>query len=119
MIPTDELVSRKQFIEELGISDSSERRGRAGPHDWPPHLCIRTKVYYRRSAVDDWLRRQEALCNAGLSSNTGRRLIDKPTMAASRLWAKELAENALSLNPQQIALMKSLLACLAEVAGNE
>jgi hypothetical protein len=116
--PTDELISRKQFIAELGISDSTERRARAGTHDWPPHLCIRKKLYYRRSAVDDFLRRQEALCNAGLSSSADRKLIDESTMAAHHL-AKELAAEVSPLNLQQIALMKFLLACLAEVNGDE
>jgi hypothetical protein len=40
--------------------------------DWPPHLCIGKKVYYRRSAVDHWLRRQEAACQP----------TDEATMAA-------------------------------------
>ena len=46
-----ELVSRKQLLTELDISDSSERRGRRGNHEWPPHLRIGTKVYYRRAAI--------------------------------------------------------------------
>jgi predicted DNA-binding transcriptional regulator AlpA len=63
MYPTGDVLSRRQFLEELGISDSSERRKRKkGGHTWPPHLFIGRKVYYRRSAVDDWLRRQEAIC---------------------------------------------------------
>jgi hypothetical protein len=116
--PTDELLSRKQFIAELGISDSTERRARAGTHDWPPHLCIRKKVYYLRSAVDDFLRRQEELCNAGLSSSADRKLIDESAMAAHHV-AKELAADVSPLTPRQIALMKSLLACLAEVTADE
>ena len=62
MNPTDELMSRKHFLEKLEISDSSERPRRKGDHEWPPHLLIGKKVYYRRSAVDNFLRRQEASC---------------------------------------------------------
>jgi hypothetical protein len=57
-----ELISRRHFLEMLGISDSNERRKRKEGHPWPPHLRIGTKVYYRRSAVDDFLRAQGALC---------------------------------------------------------
>jgi hypothetical protein len=60
-----ELVSRKQFLEEFEISDSGERRGRTGQRDWPPHVRIgKKKIYYRRAALDDWIRRQEVLCNS-------------------------------------------------------
>ena len=63
MNPTGDLLSRRQFFEEIGISDSNERRKRKqGGPDWPPHLCIGTKVFYRRDAVAAWLLRQEANC---------------------------------------------------------
>ena len=55
-----EFMTRRQFLKELGISDSSERRGRAGGGEWPPHLLIGKKVYYRRESLDDWLRHREA-----------------------------------------------------------
>jgi hypothetical protein len=58
----NELIPRGQFLTELGISDSNERRQRKEGHPWPPHLRIGNKVYYRRSAVEDYLRAQEALC---------------------------------------------------------
>jgi hypothetical protein len=57
-----EWINRRQFLDMLGISDSNERRQRREGRPWPPHLFIGGKVYYRRSAVEDWLRRQEALC---------------------------------------------------------
>jgi hypothetical protein len=55
-----ELITRGQLLKELGISDSSERRGRTGGGEWPPHLLIGKKVYYRRESLDDWLRHREA-----------------------------------------------------------
>jgi hypothetical protein len=119
MNPTGDLWSRKQLFEKLGTSDSNERRKRKqGGPDWPPHLCIGKKVFYRRDAVAAWLRRQEANCQAG-ESGFGAHSADDATMAPLRRHAKEPAENALPLNPQQIALMKSLLACLAEVTADE
>jgi hypothetical protein len=55
-----ELMTRRQFLKQLGISDSSERRGRTGGGEWPPHLLIGKRVYYRRESLDDWLRQREA-----------------------------------------------------------
>lgn len=57
-----EWINRRQFLDMLGISDSNERRQRREGRPWPPHLRIGNKVYYRRAAVEDWLRAQEALC---------------------------------------------------------
>ena len=54
-----QLISRKQFLGLLAISDSNERRKRRASQAWPPHLRIGNKVYYRRAAVEDDLRAQE------------------------------------------------------------
>ncbi len=90
MNPTGDLISRRQLLEELEISDSSEwRKRKEGGHEWPPHLCIGRKIYYRRSAVDDWLRRQEALCQPA----------DHATIAAICRCAKEIADSGGPLNP--------------------
>jgi len=71
MNPTGDLWSRRQFFEEIGISDSNERRKRKqGGPDWPPHLCIGTKVFYRRDAVAAWLLRQEANCQPDDATTT-------------------------------------------------
>jgi hypothetical protein len=56
-----EMIPRREFLKKLMISDSTERRGRTGSGDWPPHIRILSKVYYRRAAVDDWIRRREAI----------------------------------------------------------
>jgi hypothetical protein len=56
-----EMIPRREFLKKLLISDSTERRGRTGSGDWPPHIRILSKVYYRRAAVDDWIRRREAI----------------------------------------------------------
>ncbi|GAA3418832.1 hypothetical protein GCM10022140_25750 [Rhodococcus aetherivorans] len=43
----------------MGISSAGEIRGRTGGREWPPHVRIGHKVYYRREAVEQWLREQE------------------------------------------------------------
>ena len=78
-----EWISRRQFLDMLGISDSNERRQRREGHPWPPHLRIGNKVYYRRSAVEDWLRRQEAICNS-TPPEVGAKPIDNAATATTR-----------------------------------
>jgi predicted DNA-binding transcriptional regulator AlpA len=89
----DQFLSRKNLLGEFGISDSSERRRRKCDENWPAHVRIGRKVYYRRSAIEDWLRRQEASCRAG-QLGFGARRVDDATMSALRRHAKELAEEA-------------------------
>ena len=36
--------------------------GAGGAADWPPHLLIGKKIYYRQSQVEAWVRRREASC---------------------------------------------------------
>lgn len=52
------LVSRLELLELLGISDSTERRGRQSS-DWPPHIMIRKSVYYNWPTVEKWLLQRE------------------------------------------------------------
>jgi hypothetical protein len=54
------LVPRAELLKQFRISDSSEWRQRNGTADWPPHVVIGKKIYYRKSQIDAWLRRQEA-----------------------------------------------------------
>ena len=54
------LVPRAELLKQFRISDSSEWRQRNGAADWPPHVVIGKKIYYRRSQIDAWLRRREA-----------------------------------------------------------
>ena len=56
----DALVPRAELLKQFRISDSSERRQRNGAPDWPPHVVIGKKIYYRSSQIDAWLRRREA-----------------------------------------------------------
>lgn len=56
----DQLVPRTNLLGEFRISDSSERRRRREGGDWPPHVLVGKKIYYTRSAIETWLRRQEA-----------------------------------------------------------
>jgi predicted DNA-binding transcriptional regulator AlpA len=54
------LIPRAELLKKFQISDASERRRRSGAVDWPPHVLIGKKIYYRRSQIDAWLRRREA-----------------------------------------------------------
>jgi hypothetical protein len=56
------LLTRRQFMNEYGFSDSAERRGRTGGESWPPHLEIGPagRIFYRRSSVENFLAEQEA-----------------------------------------------------------
>ena len=54
------LIPRAELLKKFQISDASERRRRSGAADWPPHVLIGKKIYYRRSQIDAWLRRREA-----------------------------------------------------------
>ena len=107
-----ELVPRTSLLEEFKISDSFERRRRTGDDDWPPHLFIGRKVYYRRAAIDDWLRRQEVRL-----LGVGAQAADELTMAVIRRRAKELADAGHPLGAHQVHLLQSLFADSAEVAG--
>jgi len=61
------LLTRRQFMNEYGFSDSAERRGRTGSGSWPPHLEIGLagRVYYRRESVEDWLQEIESAGQGG------------------------------------------------------
>lgn len=57
---SDEITPRKQICDELGISLSTERKMRQEEPDWPPHLLIGRKIFYRRESVRQWVARREA-----------------------------------------------------------
>jgi hypothetical protein len=111
-----ELVTRRQFLKKLGISDSSERRGRTGGGEWPPHLLIGKKVYYRRESLDDWLRHREAA-----TQSVPREPVDgngdAEVMTAILRRAKVLADAAPPLTSQQVLLLRSIFANRAEGDG--
>jgi hypothetical protein len=88
---TDELIDRRTFLEKLKISDSSERRGRARQHGWPAHLRIGSKIFYRNSVVDEWIRQQEAISTAALQF---RDEADSDTLTAILRPAKVVANAA-------------------------
>lgn len=58
----DDIIRRKKFLKILKISDRAERRRRRSGQPWVPHLRIGNRIYYRRSAVEEFLRAQEAAC---------------------------------------------------------
>ncbi len=61
------LLTRRQFMNKYGFSDSAERRGRTGSESWPPHLEIGPagRVYYRRESVEAWLQEIESAEQGG------------------------------------------------------
>ena len=56
----DVLMGLAEFRALTHLSRSGERNHRREKEDWPPHIEIGRKVFYRRAAVMDWLHRQEA-----------------------------------------------------------
>jgi hypothetical protein len=103
-----ELVPRTILLDEFGISDSCERRRRKEGADWPPHLLIGRKVYYRRESLSDWLRQRESATQSvqrGLD-RTG----DAEAMTAVLRRAKVLADAAPPLTSQQVLLLRSIFA---------
>jgi hypothetical protein len=103
-----ELMTRKQFLQRMGISDSSERRGRRGGGEWPPHLLIGKKVYYRPESCDDWLRHREAITQSAHQRAVD--CTDAEAMTAILRRAKVLADTAPPLTPQQVIELRSIFA---------
>ena len=56
----DMLMDLAEFRALTHLSPSCERRHRRGQHDWPPHLEIGRKIFYRRASVVQWLEHREA-----------------------------------------------------------
>ena len=99
------LIPRAELLKRLQISDASEWRQRSGGADWPPHLLIGTKIYYRSSQIDAWVRRRES---------ASLRCGDDATFESVVRQAKKLADRAPSLSAQQQAVIETLLAIPAE-----
>lgn len=53
-------IRRSELMEQLGMSDSTERRHRLSTDDWPPSVTVGKKIFYRKSQVDAWAARREA-----------------------------------------------------------
>jgi hypothetical protein len=104
-----ELVPRTILIDEFGISDSCERRRRKEGADWPPHLLIGKKVYYRRESLDDWLRHREAATQSVPREPVDDNA-DAEVMTAILRRAKVLADAAPPLTSQQVLLLRSIFA---------
>lgn len=56
----DLLMGLAEFRALVRLSPSGERRNRHEQVDWPPHVEIGRKIFYRRAGVMQWLERQEA-----------------------------------------------------------
>ena len=56
----DVLMGLAEFRNLTHLSPSGERNHRRDQDDWPPHVRIGRKIFYRRAAVMEWLQRQEA-----------------------------------------------------------
>ena len=83
------LLTRRQFMNKYGFSDSAERRGRTGGESWPPHIEIGPagRVYYRRESVEAWLQKIE---NAEQEAQTAAPAAGGPAPeldeSGERLW---------------------------------
>ena len=51
----NELMPLSEFLQETGMSQSTERRLRQEQEDWPPHLSLGKRIYYLRSGWAQWL----------------------------------------------------------------
>ncbi len=110
----NELVPRTNLLDEFGISDSCERRRRKEGADWPPHLLIGRKVYYRRESLSGWLRQRESATQAVHQG------LDGTDDAEAMTVILRLAKAAPPLSPEQARLLlRHLMRDTAEVAGND
>jgi len=105
-----ELVPRTNLLDEFGISDSCERRQRKEGADWPPHLLIGKKVYYRRESLSAWLRQRESA-----PQTAHDRTDDAEAMTTALRQAKVLADSAPPLTPEQALLLYQLMQDMAGV----
>jgi hypothetical protein len=60
------LMELQEFRALMHISVSGEREHRRVDDDWPPHITIGQKVFYRRATVMEWLARKEAQTQEGV-----------------------------------------------------
>ena len=106
MFPTGDLMSRAQILDHLGISDSSERRRRKNDPSWLPHICLGSKVYYRRSSIEAWLDQREATCRRetlnAIGSNEGT------TKARTALGDSAIPNRTSASPPPQVHPSKSV-----------
>jgi hypothetical protein len=107
----DELVPRTSLLDEFRISDSAERRLRKEGTDWPPHLLIGRKVYYRRETVAGWLRNRES----ALRQPGSHHAADTEQLTGVLRSAKILAESAPPLTAEQAQLLRHLTVAKAGV----
>jgi hypothetical protein len=108
MQPTDQFIPRAQLLAELCISDSSERRRRREGGDWPAHITIGKKIYYRRSRVDEWIARREA------GADFAAQIFPQEVEQALDRRAAELAAAAPGLTPQMKIALRSVFSRPAE-----
>jgi hypothetical protein len=54
------LMGLAEFRALTHLSPSGERTHRRNQADWPPHVQIGRKVFYRRAGVMGWLEGQES-----------------------------------------------------------
>lgn len=61
-------MPRSELMEQLDMSDSTERRHRLSTDDWPPSIRVGKKIFYRKSQVDAWAARREAASSVPMGS---------------------------------------------------
>ena len=106
---SSDLLSRKEFLEEYGFSDSAERRGRREGEAWPPHMVIgHKKIYYRRRSVEQWLAKQER-ASLGAGHADARALSPDLDESTDHL-VQELVNRAPALSQEQLDSIRAATA---------
>lgn len=117
-LPDDVLMGLSEFQALTHLSPTCERRHRCEHDDWPPHVEIGRKIFYRRAGVMNWLARKET--NRAGVRDLGADLSRAPELDAT-IWrlASELAANAPALTTEQVVWLRAVLdsGCGGQPAG--
>jgi hypothetical protein len=107
-LPDDVLMGLSEFRALTHLSPTCERRHRCEQDDWPPHVEIGRRIFYRRAGVMNWLARQET--NRAGVHDLGADLGGAPELdAAISRRVSELAANAPALTAEQVVWLGAVL----------
>lgn len=108
-LPDYVLMGLSEFRALAHLSPTCERRHRRERDDWPPHVEIGRKIFYRRTGVMDWLARQEANLAGvlGLGADLGG---TRQQDVAIQKRAAELAASAPALTVEQVVWLRAVFA---------
>ena len=63
MNPTQYVFTRNEFCKEYRVPESTERKRRGEP-GWIPHYSVGRRVFYRRTAIEQWIAAREIASEA-------------------------------------------------------